>query len=62
MMIAGRDAVDKAKAVGKAILARSRRLMRDAGFGDFTRNLAGGARRRGELRRAEPGRRRARWC
>ena len=36
MMIAGREAVDKAQAVGKAILARSRRLMREAGFGDFT--------------------------
>jgi hypothetical protein len=35
MMIAGRDAAGKAKAVGNAILARSRRLMQEAGFGDF---------------------------
>ena len=35
MMIAGRHAVEKAQAVGKAILARSRRLMREAGFDDF---------------------------
>ncbi|HSO46309.1 MAG TPA: acyclic terpene utilization AtuA family protein [Rhizobiaceae bacterium] len=36
MMIAGREAAAKAKAVGEAILKRSRRLMRAAGFGDFT--------------------------
>ena len=36
MMIAGREAVAKASAVGKAILARSSRLMREAGFDDFT--------------------------
>lgn len=36
MMIAGRDAVRKAEAVGKAILARSSRLMAEAGFDDFT--------------------------
>jgi len=35
MMIAGRDAVEKAEAVGKAILVRSGRLMREAGFADF---------------------------
>jgi len=36
MMIAGRDAVEKAQAVGDAIIARSRRLMREAGFDDFS--------------------------
>lgn len=36
MMIAGHEAVVKAEAVGAAILARSRRLMTDAGFDDFT--------------------------
>jgi hypothetical protein len=36
MMIAGREAVDKAEAVGKAILSRASRLMRQAGFADFT--------------------------
>jgi hypothetical protein len=36
MMIAGRDAVEKAEAVGVAILARSRRLMQEAGFADFS--------------------------
>jgi hypothetical protein len=36
MMIAGREAPAKAKAVGAAILARSRRLMAEAGFGDFS--------------------------
>jgi hypothetical protein len=32
MMIAGRDAVEKAEAIGKAILRRSTRLMHEAGF------------------------------
>ncbi len=36
MMIAGREAACKAKAVGEAIIKRSRRLMREAGFDDFT--------------------------
>ncbi len=36
MMIAGREAADKARAVGEAILARARRLMSDAGFADFS--------------------------
>jgi hypothetical protein len=36
MMIAGRDAVEKAEAVGAAILARCRRLMREAGVADFS--------------------------
>lgn len=36
MMIAGREAVAKAEAVGAAILARSRRLMGQAGFADFS--------------------------
>lgn len=36
MMIAGREAVAKAEAVGAAILARSRRLMAEAGHADFT--------------------------
>lgn len=35
MMIAGRDAVAKAEAVGRAILTRCERLMREAGFGAF---------------------------
>lgn len=35
MMIAGREAVAKAEAVGSAILARSRRLMEAAGFANF---------------------------
>ena len=35
VMIAGRDAVAKAQTVGAAILARSGRLMREAGFTDF---------------------------
>ncbi len=35
MMIAGREAVAKGQAVGAAILARSRRLMGQAGFSDF---------------------------
>jgi Acyclic terpene utilisation family protein AtuA len=36
MMIAGRQAVAKAKSVGEAILVRSRRLIREAGFADFS--------------------------
>jgi hypothetical protein len=36
LMIAGREAVAKAQTVGAAILARARRLMLEAGFGDFT--------------------------
>ncbi len=36
MMIAGREAVDKAKAVGHAVLGRSSRLIRQAGFADFS--------------------------
>ncbi len=36
MMIPGREAAAKAKAVGDAILVRSARLMREAGFSDFT--------------------------
>lgn len=36
MMIAGREAAARAKAVGAAILSRSRRLTAEAGFGDFS--------------------------
>jgi hypothetical protein len=36
MMIAGPEAPARAKAVGTAILSRSRRLMVEAGFGDFS--------------------------
>lgn len=36
MMIAGRDAVEKAETVGKAILARSTRLMQEAGMPGFS--------------------------
>lgn len=36
MMIAGRDAAAKARKTGEAILARSERLMNEAGFGGFT--------------------------
>lgn len=36
MMIAGRDAAGKAEAVGRAILARCARLMREAGFAPFS--------------------------
>jgi hypothetical protein len=39
MMIAGRDAVSKAQAVGEAILKRASRLIRDAGLPDFTESL-----------------------
>jgi len=35
LMIVGRDAVEKAQAVGRAILARSRRLILEAGLADF---------------------------
>jgi len=35
LMVAGRDAVAKSQAVGQAVLARSSRLMRQAGFEDF---------------------------
>lgn len=35
LMIVGRDAVLKAEAVGRAVLARSRRLILEAGFEDF---------------------------
>ena len=37
MLIAGREAVAKAKCVGEAILARTRRMLREAGFSDYTR-------------------------
>ena len=36
MMIAGREAVEKANAVGRAILGRASRLIRQAGFADFS--------------------------
>lgn len=36
MMIVGRDAVEKAETVGKAILARSTRLMKEAGMPGFS--------------------------
>jgi hypothetical protein len=36
MMIAGREAVAKAEAVGDAILSRARRLIREGGFPDFS--------------------------
>jgi hypothetical protein len=36
MMIAGRDAAGKARKTGEAILARSERLMQEAGLGGFT--------------------------
>ena len=36
LMIAGREAAEKAVAVGRAVLSRSGRLMREAGFADFT--------------------------
>lgn len=36
MMIAGREAADRARAVGDAILSRARRLMAEAGFADFS--------------------------
>jgi len=36
MMIAGREAPARARAVGAAILARSQQLMAEAGFGDFS--------------------------
>ena len=39
MMIAGRDAVAKAQAVGEAILKRSSRLIKEAGLADFTESL-----------------------
>ncbi|MBY0610929.1 MAG: DUF1446 domain-containing protein [Beijerinckiaceae bacterium] len=39
MMIAGREAVMKAQAVGAAILRRSNRLMREAGFDPFSEEL-----------------------
>jgi hypothetical protein len=35
LMIVGRDAVEKGEAVGRAVLARSRRLILEAGFADF---------------------------
>jgi hypothetical protein len=35
MMIVGRDAAARAKAVAEAVLARSGRLIREAGFGDY---------------------------
>ena len=53
----------KAQAVGKAILARSRRLMREAGFDDFTETsieILGGEASYGAQSRARG--RRARWC
>lgn len=37
MLIAGREAVAKAQRVGEAILARTRRMLREAGFADYTR-------------------------
>ncbi len=36
MMVVGREAVNKASAVGNAVLARARRLIEQAGFADFT--------------------------
>jgi hypothetical protein len=36
MMIAGREAAAKAEAVGGAVIARARRLMRQEGFADFS--------------------------
>jgi Enoyl-CoA hydratase/isomerase len=36
MMIAGREAVEKANAVGRAVLGRASRLIRQAGFADFS--------------------------
>jgi Acyclic terpene utilisation family protein AtuA len=36
MMIAGREAADKAEAVGRAVLTRASRLIRRAGFADFS--------------------------
>jgi hypothetical protein len=35
LMIAGREAAEKAEAVGRAILSRTRRLIQEAGFSDF---------------------------
>lgn len=37
MLIVGRDAVAKANCVGEAILARTRRMLLEAGFADYTR-------------------------
>lgn len=37
MLIAGREAVAKAKCVGEAILVRTRRMLREAGFADYVR-------------------------
>jgi hypothetical protein len=37
MLIAGREAVEKARCVGEAILARTRRMLREAGLADYTR-------------------------
>jgi hypothetical protein len=37
MLIAGRDAVDKARCVGQSILARTRRMLSEAGFADYAR-------------------------
>jgi hypothetical protein len=37
MLIAGREAVAKAQCVGEAILSRTRRMLREAGFADYTR-------------------------
>jgi hypothetical protein len=36
VMIAGRDAAEKAEAVGRAVLSRARRLIMAAGFADFS--------------------------
>jgi len=37
MLIAGSEAVDKAKCVGEAIFARTRRMLSEAGFADYAR-------------------------
>ena len=64
MMIAGRDAADKAR---RPWARRSwrvrRRLMRDAGFDEFTESSVEVLGSEDQLRSAQPGRRdRARWC
>ncbi len=56
VMIVGRDAVEKAEAVGRAVLARSRRLIREAGFPDFAETSTEALGARIELWRARPGR------
>jgi hypothetical protein len=59
LMIAGREAVAKAEAVGAAILARTSRLMSAAGFEDFTETsieVLGGEANYGEHSRAKDAR------